>query len=345
MFRKKFVHDYNDIISPENLFLAWREFVRGKAKKSDVQIFGHNLADNICTLHSDLRDKTYRHGEYLAFNIFDPKPRNIHKASVRDRLVHHAIYRFLYPHFDRLFIADSFSCRKDKGTHRAMNRFRKFARKVSRNHTRTVWVLKCDVRKFFASIDHEALTDILTKYISDKNILWLVDEVINSFTSTGLGKGLPLGNLTSQLLVNIYMNEFDQFVKHRLKVKYYVRYADDFVLLSQDRGELENLLTLIREYLNMSLKLRLHPKKVSISTLASGIDFLGWVHFPYHRQIRTSTKRRVIRKLMVNRKSEVAISYMGLLQHGDAHDLSKDLGLQEMLEKAEVCVCWGTNLS
>ena len=160
------------------------------------------------------------HGGYFAFNISDPKPRNIHKASVRDRLLHHALYRKLYPFFDRKFIADSYSCRERKGTHLALERFNEFARKVSGNNSKTVWVLKCDIRKFFASIDQKLLLDIVERYISDTDIISLLRSIIRSF-QTIPGKGLPLGNLTSQLLVNVYMNEFDQYIKHRLKAIYY----------------------------------------------------------------------------------------------------------------------------
>ena len=237
--RIQFTHSYEDIISVENLLAAWREFVRGKRKKKDVQEFQYCLMDNILALHHDLAGGTYKHGGYKAFKISDPKPRDIHKATVRDRLLHHALYRKLHLFFDRTFIADSYSCRRGKGTHKAMDRFRTFAYKMSKNHTRTCWVLKCDIRKFFASIDHQVLFDILATYVPDECTAELVVEVVDSFSSdadkthipkfhttvSNLGirkKGLPLGNLTSQLLVNVYMNEFDKFVKHTLKAKYYV---------------------------------------------------------------------------------------------------------------------------
>src|SRR3989344_691705 len=160
---------FEEIISIDNLLEAWKEFIKGKRQKQDVQEFQLNLMSNILDLHKDLADHSYKHGEYQAFNISDPKPRNIHKASVRDRLFHHAIYRVLYQFFDRQFISDSYSCRVGKGTHKAMDRFREFARRESRNHTRTVWVLKCDIRKFFSSIDQGILFSILEKYISNKD--------------------------------------------------------------------------------------------------------------------------------------------------------------------------------
>ncbi len=281
--------------------------------------------DNILDLRHSLQIKTYTHGGYEAFNISDPKPRNIHKASVRDRLLHHAVYRALYPYFDKRFIHDSYSCRLNKGTHKAIERFRSFGYKVSKNNTKTCWMLKCDIKKFFASIDHQILLNILTKHIDDTDTLWLLKQVISSFEIKE-GKGLPLGNLTSQLLVNIYMNEFDQFVKRKLKVKYYIRYADDFVIFSRDKNELNRNLSYIVSYLETELKLKLHPDKVFIKTLASGLDFLGWVHFPHHRILRTATKRRMLKKLKVNQSIKAKATYLGMLKHGDTHKITEMIG-------------------
>ena len=306
------------------MLAAWKEFLNGKRGKDDVQEFELQLMSNILSLHSDLEDRTYHHSEYWAFKISDPKPRDIHKALVRDRLLHHAIHRKLYPFFDNTFIFNSYSCRKSKGTHKALNRFREFARIISKNHTKTAWVLKCDIKKFFASVDQQVLVGILRKCISDPDILWLVGRVVGSFHSTAPGKGLPLGNLTSQLLVNVYMNEFDQFVKHKLKTKYYIRYADDFVFLSQDRKRLEQTLRYILVFLRNELKLELHPDKVSISSFASGVDFLGWVHFPDHRILRTTTKRRMLKRTCgLEEKSSTVKSYLGLLKHGNAQKLQE----------------------
>lgn len=356
---KKCVHSYDDIISVENLLCAWREFERGKKKKDDVMEFKRHLMTHILNFHTELKEKKYIHGAYEHFVICDPKRRDIHKAGVRDRLLHHAIYRKLYPLFDTTFIADSYSCRDNKGTHRALRRFDVFARKVSKNYTRTCWVLKCDIRKFFASVDHQILMRILENRIEDKEVLGLFQNIVKSFSSNcsvipakaGIQvknfitqnrtldsrlrgprheacwfrndklKGLPLGNLTSQLLVNIYMNEFDQYVKHVLKVKYYIRYADDFVSLSENKNELELLRQKIEDFLTQNLKLTLHPDKCFIKTYASGIDFLGWVHFPYHKVLRTVTKKRMFRKV-----SEKNItSYLGLLQHGNGHEIFEEI--------------------
>lgn len=319
----KLASTYDDIISSENLLEAWNEFTRGKRNRKDVEEFESRLADNIFSLHWKLVGKTYRHSRYEAFNISDPKPRNIHKASVKDRVAHRAIYRILYPFFERVFIADSYSCRNHKGIHKALNRFRNFAYRVSRNHSQTAWVLKCDIKKFFASIDHAVLLGILREHIPDENILNLLSEIIRSF-HTEPGKGLPLGNLTSQLLVNVYMNEFDQFMKHQVKAKYYIRYADDFVIFSSDKTSLQTVLLQASAFLELRLFLRLHPDKVFIKTVASGVDFLGWTHFPDHRVLRTATKKRAFRNICEKEgKRETVDSYLGLLQHGNGYRIRK----------------------
>ena len=315
------IRTYDNIISIENLLEAWREFKQGKKQKKDVQEFELHLMSNVLDLHTDLKEKTYTHGSYHAFNIADPKPRNIHKASVRDRLLHHAIYRVLYPYFDSRFIHDSYSCRNNKGTHRALERFKSFGYKVSKNNTKTCYVLKCDIRKFFASIDQSILLTILIQVIKDQDIVWLLTRVIQSFDSGKAGVGLPLGNLTSQLLVNIYMNEFDKYVKHTLKVKYYIRYADDFVILSQDKKYLETVLEQMKEFLETKLHLAMHPDKVFIKTLASGVDFLGWVHFSHHRVLRTATKKKMLR----NVSEKNIASYKGMLEWGSGWKIQQHI--------------------
>ncbi len=331
-------HTYQDIISLENLLDAWKEFLNGKRNRKDVRAFEANLMDNILDLRNDLLNKTYRHGGYISFNISDPKPRIIHKARVRDRLLHHAIYRQLYPFFDRTFISDSYSCRDEKGIHKALNRSRSFFLKVSRNNTRTAWVLKCDIRKFFASMDHEKLMAISSSRIPNPEILNLLREIVSSFEFAPK-TGLPLGNLTSQLFANVYMNELDQFVKHRLKQKYYIRYADDFVFIDADRTALEALIPQLNEFLKRELGLNLHPDKVFIKSFSSGVDFLGWLHFPDHRVLRTVSKRRMFARLRNNTSKERLSSYLGLLSHGNTkklldviqytqHDLKRGDGLK-----------------
>jgi retron-type reverse transcriptase len=328
-------HKLEDIIKLDNLLAAWQEFLRGKSKRLDVQRFSAKVMDNIFSLHQELLYHTYNHGGYEAFKINDPKPRDIHKASVRDRLLHHAVYRILYPFFAKTFIADSYSCQINKGTHKALDKFREFARQASKNNTRTCYVLKGDIRKFFASIDQYILLKILNEYIPDKNIIWLLEKIISSFSSHTRGVGLPLGNLTSQLFVNIYMNKFDQFIKHNLKAEYYIRYADDFVIFSHNRKWLEFYIPAIRKFLSNELKLELHPNKLFIKTIASGVDFLGMVNFPDHRILRTKTKRRMLKKISAGREklrndliseeyfASSLNSYLGMLSHCSSYKLRK----------------------
>lgn len=321
---------FNQIISLENLFASWEEFKKGKRKKLDVSEFEKNLEDEIFRLHRDLKSKAYRHSDYTSFYITDPKLRHIHKAIVRDRIVHHAIYRILYPIFDKGFIFDTYSCRNDKGSHKAIYRFEHFARKVSKNYSDTCFVLKCDVRRFFDSIDHEILKRLIRKKVDDKDTMWLIENIIDSFgenrgkPNTNQAsfdflkpKGTPIGNLTSQLFANVYLDELDQYVKHILKVKYYIRYCDDFVILSRDKEYLSRVKEEVREFLGTILKLTLHKDKVTIRKLGQGVDFLGYITVPHFRVLRAKTKRRVI-----NRVTEKNLpSYLGVLKHCNGHRL------------------------
>ncbi|MEK9151623.1 MAG: reverse transcriptase domain-containing protein [Patescibacteria group bacterium] len=327
---KKLDLKYDDIISVECLLSAWREFVAGKRRQNDVADFEMHLMRNFFELHDDLKSRRYRHGPYEAFSVSDPKPRSIHKASVRDRIVHRLLYRALKEYFDKRFIFDSYSCREDKGVLRAINRFRVFARKVSRNNTRTCLILKCDIRKFFASIDHAVLLGILERHIGDRDMLKLVGEVIRSFETDGQKSvGLPLGNLTSQLFSNIYLNELDRHMKRCLKLRRYIRYADDFVILSDDRQLLENLIPEISVFLTKELRLSLHSGKIFLKTWTAGMDFLGWTHFPHCRTLRTATKKKMFRNLRKNKEDKVVAAYYGLLSHGNTYTLKKEFPLSD----------------
>jgi len=322
----KLIHSYNDIICVNNLFSAWNEFIVGKKSKKDVQEYSRNLLDNIISLHEDLANKSYRHGGYHSFYINDPKRRHIHKASVQDRLLHHAVYRLLYPFFEKTFIHDSYSCRLEKGVYKAIERFDAYAGKTSKNDTKTAWILKCDIKKFFNSIVHKTLLEILNKHIPDKDIIWLLNNVIDSYHNTNKrGVGLPLGNLTSQLFANVYMNVFDQWVKHRLKIKRYIRYADDFVFFSRDKRQLHSLIEPVGEFLFQTLGLTLHPKKIIKKSLSSGMDFLGWVHLTHYKKLRCKTRKRMFRKIADDPRDEVFQSYLGLLGHGNTYKIEKEL--------------------
>ncbi len=206
---------FEKIISLENLFSAWDKFKGDKQKKRDVQKFEWRLEENIFQLHRDLKYKRYKHGAYSSFYIHDPKQRHIHKAIVRDRILHHAVFAVLNPIFEPTFISDSFSCRIDKGTHKGIDILDKTLRQISSNSLKPCFALKCDIKKFFGTVDHAILLSIVRKRIKDADATRLLEEIVESFRN-----GLPIGNLTSQLFANIYLNELDQFVKQKLKVKH-----------------------------------------------------------------------------------------------------------------------------
>lgn len=289
---------------------AWKEFRRGKNKKEDVRDFEFNLENNLFRLHEELRSKTYEPDPYEAFFVHDPKRRHIHKASVRDRVLHQSIFRILYPIFDKHFIHHSYSSRVGKGTHKGVRNLYVAIRKISSNWKKPAYALKCDIRKFFDSVDHKILFELIKKKIKDENILDLVAIILESFEKEK-GKGLPLGNVTSQLFANIYLNELDQFVKHKLKVKNYFRYADDFVILEKGMKTLELHKQKIGIFLEDELKLELHKDKVFIRKISQGIDFLGYVILPCSIVLRTKTKNRIFKKV----SSKNIDSYMGVLKH------------------------------
>lgn len=328
---------YSQIISVENLFLAWKVFRSDKHYKKDVAKFEFHLEENIFELHHQLLARTYEHGSYYAFYIQDPKQRLIHKATVQDRVLHHAIFNILNPIFEPTFIASSYSCRVGKGTHKGVKNLATMLRKVSKNNSGLCFALKCDIQKFFASVDQDILLEILARRIKDEDTMKLLHKIIYSFDKTNDKKGIPIGNLTSQLFANIYMNEFDQFIKHVLTIKYYVRYTDDFVIVSDNTDYLCNLLPHIRKFLNGELALNLHPNKISIRKYRQGIDFLGYVILPHHTQLRTKTKRRMLRnidrKIQEYNNDEISSktfnqtlqSYYGVLYHAKSHKFTQKL--------------------
>lgn len=314
----------------------------GKKSKKDVITFETDIENNLQRLYKILNGKTYQPGPYTQFYVRDPKLRLIHKATVIDRVVHHIVSRELDPIFESTFITHSYSCRKNKGTHRGMIALQKMALRVSKNDTKTCWALKCDIKKFFASVNHNLLFEILKRRIKDEDFLNLLWKIIDGFSSDRTTnplnkKGIPIGNLTSQFFSNIYMNELDQFVKHKLMVKYYLRYADDFVLLSQSKEYLENLISPIDQFLREKLDLELHPDKIIFGKFRSGIDFLGYIVFPYHIMPRTKTKKRLLRKIKAKinefksgqiseeKMNQTIQSYLGYLGHANTYQFRKEL--------------------
>jgi len=334
-------HVFEKIISLENLFSAWNDFRKDKQNKKDILRFEWRLEQNIFQLHQDLKNQVYRHGPYTSFYITDPKQRHIHKATVRDRVLHHAVFTVLNPIFEPTFISHSYSCRIGKGTHKGVDYLAEMLRQISLNYHRPCFVLKCDINKFFASVDHGILINIISKKIKDNKAMWLIKGIIESFDSDQSDlfnkKGLPIGNLTSQLFANIYLNEFDQFVKHELKIKDYLRYTDDFIVVANDEKYLKKILKSIKEFLEQKLQLKLHPNKIIIKKFRQGVDFLGYIILPFYRLIRTKTKQRILRKLKgkiqeyktgkINQRTleQSLQSYLGVLSHANTYELSQNL--------------------
>jgi len=331
---------FKNMVSMESLLNAWDEFKKGKRNKLDVQEFEFRLEDNLFLLHQDLITKRYKHGQYQGFYIRDPKIRQIHKSKVRDRIVHHIIFKYLNPIFEPTFIADSYSCRKNKGTHRGIKRLEVFARKVYQTYG-SCFVLKCDIKKFFPTLNHKILLEIIARRIKDKDVLRLLQSVIESFFSEFSDekdlKGAPIGNLTSQLFANIYMNELDQFIKHNLRIRYYIRYTDDFVIIHQNKDYLLKIKDELTNFIESRLKLSLHPEKVSIRKYRQGIDFLGYITLPKARVLRTKVRHRIFKKLRQKVrqfktgkiKEETLLrsidSYFGVLSHANSYKLEQEL--------------------
>ncbi len=290
---------YEDLCSYENLFLAYKNARKRKTKKRYVKRFEKNLQKNLMNLRQELLSKTYITKPMQTFIIRDPKTRKISKSAFRDRIVHHAIINVIEPVFDKTFIYDSHANRKGQGTLRAIERFDLFKRKVSKNNTRPCFILKADIKHYFEEVDHAILISILKKKIDDENFIWLIKQVLNANfrMKRELFKGMSLGNLTSQFFANLYLNELDQFVKHILKAKYYIRYVDDFVILDNSKEKLKKYKKIINEFIKDKLKIELHPNKSNVINLRNGISFLGFRIFYYNKLLRKSNMRKFERKL------------------------------------------------
>jgi RNA-directed DNA polymerase len=331
---------FEKMTSLDYIFCCWNNFRRGKSKRKDIQDFERNLEDNIFQLQFDLITFQYQHGTYNHFYVTDPKQRHISKAQVRDRLVHQIIYDALNTVFDNKFIFHSLSSRLGKGTHIGISLLRDMIRKVSGNGKKPCYALKMDIKRFFDTINHRILKLLIRESIDDDKALKIIDKIIDSFkvnTGTFGNVGIPLGNATSQLFANVYLHELDDFIKQELREKYYLRYCDDFIILSNDQDHLNSLITSIREFLRRNLQLELHPKKLIIRKLSQGIDFVGYVLFLHHTLVRTRTKQRMKRRLKETYESylkgqvdNVSLdqrlqSYLGILSHANQHTLSQAL--------------------
>jgi len=284
---------YSKICDYKNLLLAWQNAKKGKTKRRYIKRFQKNLRNNLRKLQKELIDQTYQPCSLKMFILRDPKTRKISKSTFRDRVVHHALCNIIVPIFEKGFIYDSHANQIGKGTLKAIQRFDTFKRRVSRNNTRECFVLKADIRHYFEEIDHQILIEIIKKKIGDEKVIWLIEKILSVNSKT---KGMPLGNLTSQFFANLYLNELDIFVKHKLRAKCYIRYVDDFVILHESREQLEIWKNEINDFLKDKLKIELHPSKSHVLRLNSGINFLGFRIFFHHKLIRKSNLKNFERK-------------------------------------------------
>ncbi len=304
---KTYKNLYAQICGFDNLYLAFHNTRKCKRHKEPVAAFEIDLEPNLWQLHEELVTQRYKPGPYHNFYIYEPKRRLISAAAFRDRVVHHALCQIIEPIFDRTFIADSYACRLGKGNHRALERCSAFARRYS-------YVLKCDIVKFFPSIDHAILRNLLARRIADQQTMGLIDRILDSgagvlddeyemcwFPGDDLfaacrPRGLPIGNLTSQQWANVYLNPLDQFVKRELHCQAYLRYCDDFLLFHDDKQILHQWHTALIDFLQ-SLRLTLHQGKTRVSPLRLGVEFVGFRVFPTHRRLRRENVRRIYRRL------------------------------------------------
>jgi RNA-directed DNA polymerase len=325
---------YSQLCTWDNLLLAYHKAAKGKRGHPNVAAFEYRLEDHLLELQRDLLEKTYQPGEYHSFYIHDPKKRLISAAPFRDRVVHHALCNLIEPIFERSFIFDSYANRIGKGTHRAIDRAQQFARRYK-------YILPCDIRQFFPSIDHAILRDILFRKLDDPGTFWLIDRILASGVGVLAGeyemtyfpnddlfavnrpRGLPIGNLTSQFWANCYLNPFDHFVKRKLHCPAYVRYVDDFLLFSDDKKILLAWKDAMLERLS-SLRLTLHEDSAQARSTQAGFSFLGFVVFPAYRRLKSRKGFAFRRRLMQMRKeyssgeiplSQITASVQGWVNH------------------------------
>lgn len=280
------IYDYR------NLYEAFLLAQRRKRSKADVLDFEQNLESNLWDIQSDLIYKTYQPGKYKTFYVYDPKVRLIMAAPFRDRVVHHALCNIIEPIFERRFIDTSYACRVGKGVDAGVDKATEYLRSETRKHG-AVYCLKGDVRKYFQSIDKRILRDIVFTKIRCRETRWLITAILSS---TEGRVGIPVGNLTSQLFANVYLNELDHFVKEQLHARCYVRYMDDFVILHEDKKYLHTLWRAIEEYLGDNLHLELN-RKTAVFPARHGIDFLGYRIFPGHKLLRKRYIKRTKRMI------------------------------------------------
>jgi len=331
---KRYGNLYGKITELENIRLAYEKAKKGKSWQSTVQKFEANLEENLLGIQKMLIDKTYQTSGYVTKKIYEPKERLIYKLPFApDRIVQHAIMNILEPIWEKLFISDSYACRKNKGIHAGSKKTIEYVR-------RNKYCLKGDMAKFYPSMNHDVLYKIICRKIKDQDVLDLLKNIIYSI---GGETNVPIGNYTSQWFGNLYLNELDQRVKNVYKIKDYIRYCDDFLLFSNDKDLLHNILIDMEIFINTELKLKLSKK--DIFQVSRGVDFLGYRHFRKFILLRKSTTKRVKKRIkqlpylynngIVTRdqfRSSLA-STLGWMKWANCYNLRQKLGIDKLIHE------------
>lgn len=349
---KKFNITYEQITSYNNIYAAYLDARKSKSERNEIMRFSLELDSNLNRLYEDLREKRYKVGGYRVLYIYVPKKRLIMALQFRDRVLQWAVYRLLNPMYEKTYITDSYGCRKDKGREKAAKRLQYWLRQTDRK-PKQYYYLKLDISKFFYRVDHEVLLNILKRRIKDKRIIELLDIIINSDKRAfGLplgvepceidpnemlfDKGMPIGNLTSQMFANIYMNELDQYLKHELRLKYVIRYMDDCIILHESKEELRQILEKVEVFLLEKLKLNLNKKTV-IRPTTCNIDFVGYVINKDEIRLRSATVKRMRTRIKyivkAYERGEMTLkevnatmqSYFGLMKHCTNEGLKENI--------------------
>ena len=349
---KKIKNLFPKIYDFENLFYAYKDGIKQKRDRPDVMAYTEKLEENLITLQNEFIWKTYKVGAYRKFFVYEPKRRLIMALDFKDRVAQHAIYRQLNPLLDKQFIFDSYACRKGQGTHKAVKRLQYWFRQVERKPGE-YYYLKLDISKYFYRIDHEILMDILRQKIADKDLLYIMEGIVNCedthfglpmgvdigdvpFTDLLAEVGLPIGNLTSQMFANLYLDQLDQFCKHKLHMRYYIRYMDDVIIIHNSKRHLEKVKKEIAAFLESRLHLQLN-NKTCIRPVRLGAEFVGFRVWSTHVKLRKKTAKKMIKRLEYvfaayhagemdrEKMNRTVASYKGILKHFNSHGMAQKL--------------------
>lgn len=313
---KRLSNLYEQIYSLENLYLADMKAQKGKSDQYGVILHNKSKESNLLKLHEMLKNKTYKTSDYTTFKVYEPKEREVYRLPYfPDRITHHAVMNVLESMFVQCFVSQSYSCIKGKGIHACANDLKKALQDIEG----TEYCLKFDIVKFYPNVNHYILKSILRRKIKDNDLLWLLDEIIDS------AEGLPIGNYLSQYLANFYLTYFDHWIKEKKAVKHYFRYADDIVILSDDKAYLHSLLFEIKSYLKNNLALQVKANHQVFPVKARSIDFVGYRFYHTHTLMRKTIKQNMARAISKNKNSKSIASYMGWASHCNSKNLINKL--------------------